>query len=162
LFKLTPLEAGAATYGITPFPAAIEIGRYIKDHTSDTDLIAVLGSEPEIYFYAARLSATGYIYMYSLMEDQPHAERMQWELIREIERSKPKYCIFTKIQFSWLVGPSSPRIIFDWFDAYVKEHYEQVGVIELYNSETLYFWDANASQHTPGSESHIVVYKRNS
>jgi hypothetical protein len=161
-FELTPLEAGAATYGTTPFPAAIEIGRYIKDHTSDTDRIAVLGSEPEIYFYSGRLSATGYIYMYSLMEDQPHAERMQQELIREIEQSKPKYCVFSKIQFSWLVGPSSPRIIFDWFEPYVKEQYEQVGFIELYNSETLYFWDAAAAQHAPGTESYLVVYKRKS
>jgi hypothetical protein len=161
-FKLSPLEASVATYGTTPFPAALEIGRYIKDHTSDTDRIAVLGSEPEIYFYAGRISATGYIYMYSLMEDQPHAAQMQQELIREIEQSKPKYCVFTKNQFSWLVGPSSPRIIFDWLEPYVKKHYEQVGVIELYHSEILYFWDADASQHTPGSESCLVVYKRKS
>ncbi|RII25018.1 MAG: hypothetical protein CXR31_15315 [Geobacter sp.] len=161
-FKLTPLEASAATYGTTPFPAAIEIGRYIKDHTSGTDRIAVLGSEPEIYFYARRLSATGYIYMYSLMEDQPHAERMQLELIRELEQSKPKYCVFTKIQFSWLVGPSSPRIIFDWFEKYAKEHYDQVGVIELHDSETRYFWDAEAARHTSGSGPHLAVYKRKS
>ncbi|GFE57827.1 glycosyltransferase family 39 protein [Geobacter sp. AOG1] len=161
-FKLTPLEASAATYGTTPFPAAIEIGRYIKDHTSGTDRIAVLGSEPEIYFYAGRLSATGYIYMYSLMEDQPHAERMQQELIREIEQSKPIYCVFTKNRFSWLGSPSSPRLIFSWFEPYAQEHYEQVGVIELYDSETRYFWDADAAQHTPGSESYLVVYKRKS
>ena len=161
-FKLSPLEASAATYGTTPFPAAIEIGRYIKDHTSETDRVAVLGSEPEIYFYAGRLSATGYIYMYSLMEDQPHAERMQKELIREIERSKPKYCVFARIQFSWLENPSSPQIIFNWFESYAKEQYEQVGVIELYDSDTLYFWDADAAHHTPGSNSHLVVYKRKS
>lgn len=161
-FEFTPLEASASTYGTTPFPAALEIGRYIKDHTSGTDRVAVLGSEPEIYFYAGRLSATGYIYMYSLMEDQPHAVRMQLELIREIELSKPKYCVFTKIQFSWLVRPSSSRIIFNWFEPYAKEHYDKVGVIELYNTETQYFWDANAAQHTPGTESYLVVYKRKS
>ena len=161
-FKLSPLEASAATYGTTPFPAAIEIGRYLQDHTSDTDRVAVLGSEPEIYFYARRLSATGYIYMYSLMEDQPHAERMQKELIREIELSKPKYCVFARINFSWLENPSSPRIIFDWFESYAKNQYEQVGVIELYDSETLYFWDADAAHRTPGSNSHLVVYKRKS
>jgi hypothetical protein len=161
-FKLTPLEASAATYGTNPFQAAIEIGRYIKDHTSDTDRIAVLGSEPEIYFYAGRQSATAYIYMYGLMEDQPHAERMQRELIREIELANPKYCVFTKIAFSWLEGPSSPRIIFDWFEPYVEEHYEKVGVIELNDSASLYFWDTDAAKHAPGSESYLVVYKRKS
>ena len=46
--------------------------------------MAVLGSEPEIYFLARRHSATGYIYTYGLMEAQPFARRMQDEMIREI------------------------------------------------------------------------------
>jgi hypothetical protein len=52
--------------------------------------IAVLGSEPEIYFYSRRRSATGYIYMYPLMETHPYAAQMQQELINEIEAGKPQ------------------------------------------------------------------------
>jgi hypothetical protein len=161
-FRLTPLEASSATYGTNPFSAALEIGRYINEHTTGSDRIAVLGSEPEIYFYAGRLSATGYIYMYSLMENQSHAERMQMEAIREIEASRPTYCVFANIQFSWLMGPSSPRIIFDWFETYAKDQYERVGIIDISNDTPIYMWEANAATYTPGSDSYLVVYKRKS
>jgi hypothetical protein len=161
-FRLTPLEASSATYGTSPFSAALEIGRYINEHTTGSDRIAVLGSEPEIYFYAGRLSATGYIYMYSLMENQPHAERMQMEAIREIEASRPKYCVFANIQFSWLTGPTSPRIIFDWFETYAKDQYERVGIIDIGNDTPIFMWEANAAHYTPGSDSYLVVYKRKS
>ena len=161
-FRLTPLEASSATYGTSPFSAALEIGRYINEHTAGSDRIAVLGSEPEIYFYAGRLSATGYIYMYSLMENQPHAERMQMEAIREIEASRPMYCVFANIQFSWLTGPTSPRIIFDWFETYAKDHYERVGIIDIGSDTPVVMWEANAARFAPGSDSYLVVYKRRS
>jgi len=51
--------------------------------------VAVIGSEPEIYFYAQRHSATGFIYTYSLMEEQRFALAMQKQMIREIEEAKP-------------------------------------------------------------------------
>jgi len=47
----------------------------------------VLGSEPQIYFYSGRRSATGYLYMYSLTEEQKYALRMQKEMIGEIEKT---------------------------------------------------------------------------
>jgi hypothetical protein len=140
--------------------AAPEIGRYLHDHTTDNDRIAVLGSEPEIYFYAGRLSATGHIYMYGLMEDQPQAERMQHELIREIEQSQPKYCIFNTMPFSWLRGPASPTIIFDWFEAYRKKYYEPVGIIDLYNNAPLFFWELDVARYSPTSDSYLIVYRR--
>jgi Dolichyl-phosphate-mannose-protein mannosyltransferase len=161
-FQLTPLEVSYSTYGKSPFPAAPEIGRYLREHTSGDDRIAVIGSEPEIYFYAGRVSATGHIYTYSLMEDQPHAERMQQELIREIERSRPKYCVFVDLQFSWLVRPSSPRLIFDWFEKYARDHYEQVGVIDLFDSASFFHWDADAAKRSAIADAGIVVYRRKS
>jgi hypothetical protein len=45
-------------------------GLYIRDHTQSDDRIAVLGSEPEAYFYARRRAATKYIYTYPLLARQ--------------------------------------------------------------------------------------------
>jgi len=50
--------------------------------------IAVLGSEPQIYFYAKRRSATGYIYTYPLMEPQPYSKQMATEFKQEVEGAK--------------------------------------------------------------------------
>lgn len=66
-FKATPAEACRMMYGLNPFPESIKIAEYIKAHTGKDNLIAVIGSEPQIYFYADRKSATGYLYTYGLM-----------------------------------------------------------------------------------------------
>src|SRR6185369_9064531 len=139
-FMLSPLEMSYATYGASPFPAALQVGDYLRNHTTDKDSIAVLGSEPEIYFYAGRRSATAHIYMYGLMEDQPFAEQMQQEMIRQIEQSRPKYCVLVNMQFSWLVGPNSRRTVLDWMDSYLKENYLQAGVTEVYDNASNSLW----------------------
>ena len=59
-FDLDPVAACRATYGGNPFPEAIKIADDIQHHTSpDEHRIAVLGSEPEIYFYSHRRSVSG-------------------------------------------------------------------------------------------------------
>ena len=82
LFSQTPRDLSRTRYGSNPFVESVEIARYIREKTVPRDRIAVLGSEPEIYFYAGRKSATGYIYTYPLMEPQPYASRMQDEMIQ--------------------------------------------------------------------------------
>ncbi|MBV9574624.1 MAG: glycosyltransferase family 39 protein, partial [Acidobacteriales bacterium] len=64
LFRVDPVTACRAVYGPNPFPEALEIANYIRSHSPPGSRLAVLGSEPEIPFYADRLSATGYIYTY--------------------------------------------------------------------------------------------------
>ena len=68
-----------------PFPETIKLAEYVRDHTDPSDTIAVGGSEPQIYFYSHRHSATGYIYPYPRMEAQTYARQMQSEMIHEIE-----------------------------------------------------------------------------
>ena len=90
-------------YGRNPFPESVPIARYLREHTAPGDRVAVVGSEPQIYFYAGRRSATGYIYTYPLMELQPYATAMQQAMIREIESADPRYVVFVRAVGSWLV-----------------------------------------------------------
>src|SRR5262249_22055964 len=76
LLRGSPGRATRAVYAVNPFPEAVVLGREIAARTKPGDRIAVLGSEPEILFYAGRRSATGYIYVYPLMEPQPYALAM--------------------------------------------------------------------------------------
>ena len=85
-FEASPVDACRIIYPESPFTESIRIADYLRQHTSPDDTIAVLGSEPQIYFYSSRHSATGYIYTYGLMEPQKYAQQMQQEMIREIER----------------------------------------------------------------------------
>jgi hypothetical protein len=142
-FTLHPsVELSRTVYGLNPFPEAIPVARYVKRHTSSDDRIAVFGSEPELFFYADRISATGHIYMYGMMEDQPFAEQIQREMIHDIETAQPKFLILTEVSSSWLVRPSSPRIIFDWLNTALSEKYEKVPATEYYDASMPGFrWD---------------------
>jgi hypothetical protein len=131
LFSIGARELSRSIYGHSPFNEAVDIGRYIRDHTDDNDRIAVLGSEPEIYFYADRKSTTGYIYTYALLEPQPFAKTMQDEMIREIERAYPKYLVFSWVDYSWMAKKDSDQSIIAWGKDYVHKCYDPVGVAEI-------------------------------
>ncbi len=159
LFKLTPAEASRAIYGLNPFPESLEISRFIQAHTKNDDKIAIIGSEPQIYFYSGRHSATGYIYMYALMEDHDFALQMQKEMIREIELNEPKFLVFVQIPTSWLMRSDSHKLIFEWFERYQANNYTLDGLVELHGDTTVYHWSPGV-KWPPSSSYWIVVLKR--
>jgi len=160
LFADTPHEASRAIYGSNPFPESVEIGRYIREHTSPSERIAVVGSEPQIYFYARRLAATGYVYTYALMEPQPYAAAMQRQMIREIEILDPRFVVYAKVFTSWLITPASDKTIFAWFDQYAKR-LDRVGVVDIVSPrETRYVWGPEAAGYTPRSDAWLAIYER--
>jgi len=160
-FSLSPLEASRATYGSNPFPEAVEIARYIREHSSPGDRIAVVGSEPEIYFYANRLSATGYLYMYGLTESHDNAQKMQRELVGEIEGASPAYLVLVNVGTSWLARGSSADALFDWCERYAGRFYDLVGVADIAdNGGTRYRWGKEAEGYHPGSDAFVTVFKR--
>ena len=160
LFTDTPHEASRAIYGSNPFPESVEIGRYIREHTTPGERIAVVGSEPQIYFYARRLAATGYVYTYALMEPQPYAAAMQRQMIREIEILDPRFVVYAKVFTSWLITPASDKTIFAWFDQYAKR-LDRVGVVDIVSPrETRYVWGPEAAGYTPRSDAWLAIYER--
>jgi hypothetical protein len=163
LFRYTPLEVSRTTYGANPFPEALEIANYIKNNSEPGELVAVLGSEPEIYFYAGRISATGHLYMYGLMENQKYASSMQTQMIREIEAARPKFVVVVNVAASWMVQKSSIRYVLDWGERYVANLYDLVGVIDIIDPVTTrYIWGEKTSGYTPVSETFVTVFKRKS
>lgn len=162
LFFLPPQEACRAVYGSNPFPEAVKIANYIKQHSSKETTIAVLGSEPEIAFYSNRRSATGHIYMYGLMEPHPYAVKMQQQMIQEIESANPEYLVVVNVLTSWLFHPQSNTLLFDWLGRYVEEM-ELVGLVEILSGkDTIYLWDIPDKKYHLQSHSFIMVYKRKS
>ena len=100
--KSTPDRFSRAVYGANPFPESVKIAEYLKNNTRPGDRVAVLGSEPQICFYAHRRSATEHIYMYGLMESQPLALHMQEEMIAQVEKSEPPFLVLVMVSTSWL------------------------------------------------------------
>jgi len=161
LFQMSPKAVSRSTYGFNPFPESLEIAKYIKKQTTKNDRIAVIGSEPQIYFYSQRRSATGYIYTYPLMQSHKYALKMQQDMIREIESVSPEILVFASISTSWNLNRKSKRLIFTWFEQYVQKYYEKVGVIDILSKEkTVYKWDKESKAYKPLSKYSLFVFKR--
>ena len=158
LLQLTPSQASRFTYGLNPFPESIELGDIIQKITQKEDRIAVLGSEPQIYFYSKRRAATGYVYMYPLMEQHNFAKQMQIEMVHEIEKSEPEILIFVNVYTSWLKYPNSHQYIFEWFNDY-KKYYRTLGLIELRMDKTFYHWIPDLDW-PPKSSTWLLIMKR--
>jgi hypothetical protein len=158
-FKMSPERVVRHEYGGNPFPEAIEFGKYISAHSEPEARVAVLGSEPEIYFYAQRHSATGYIYTYGLMEEQKFASQMQQEMMDEIEKAKPEYLVKVMVPASWLRKANSDTAILYWTEKYIADNYRIVGVADI-ALETTYRWDDAAEGYRPVSKYSVYLYKR--
>jgi len=160
LFRMAPQAISRSIYQANPFVEAPEIARYLGENTTPNDRIAVFGSEPEIYFHADRMSATGYIYTYPLMEPQAYAARMQDEMISEVERAEPKYLVRVLIDASWATRPTSHRRIFDWLDRYAERCYEVTGVVDIGERSTTIRWDEDVVGYRPQNSTLVVIYRR--
>jgi hypothetical protein len=157
----SPQEACRYVYGSNPFPEAVGVGNYIREHSPPDARVAVLGSEPEIYFYAHRLSATGYIYTYPLVEEQEYGSVMQAEMIKEIEVVKPEIFVYMLMHESWLTQAHADQNIFLWTDSYTKTHYTLEGIADGGNHE-VYRWGPGAVDYRPRRPEVILVYRRHS
>jgi hypothetical protein len=159
-FAVSPNQACGLIFPDNPFLESVRIGTYLREHTEPGDTIAVLGSEPEIYFYSHRHSATGYIYTYGLMEPQKYAQQMQEEMIREIEAVRPKYLLSVAMDYSWLRRPDSAGAIFNWANDYMAQNYTAAGFVNITPTKTDYFF-GDVPQSVETLKNYILIYRRN-
>ena len=161
LFAISTTHISRLFYDGNPFPEAIEIGKYIKEHSGPNDKIAVLGSEPEIFFYADRLSATSFIYTYPLMETHEFAHQMQTQMIREIETAKPEWLVFVHIQTSWLMSPDSNLEILKWSSDYARNFYRVTGILEIFpDRSATVSWGDKATDHKLNHKNWVGIFRR--
>jgi hypothetical protein len=159
-FRLSPVEVSHTIYAGNPFPEAIKVADYIRDHTDSSDTIAVAGSEPQIYFYSHRHSATGYIYTYPLMEAQTYAHQMQSEMIHEIESARPKYLISITMSLSWLRLPRSETLILEWAQRYTADNYVPVGFVNIIAPDRVEYYFDKIPEKVPELGEFILIYQR--
>lgn len=164
-FQLSPVEVCDRLYqspfARNPFVESLTVGRYILEHSGKNARVAVLGSEPQIYFYAQRHSATGYIYTYDLTELQPHASEMQREMIREIESAAPEFLVDVTFQNSWNFQKNSDHTILNWFTPYAARFYKKVEIVGVRSDgQPVACEDRAAENFDVSLGEYLVVYKR--
>jgi hypothetical protein len=160
LFELDPASAARAIYPGNPLVESLELAHYIADHTQPDDRICVFGSEPQIYFYAHRRGATGYIYTYPLMEPHALAGKMQDEMIAEIEAARPKFLLKVNVAKSWLMRPTSDKRLFTWAERYLAQGYTVIGAVKLKSKGGEFVWGDAARAIGEQLPDLLLLYER--
>lgn len=145
LFELDPAAASQKIYAANPFAEALAVAKTVRASTTETDTLAVFGSEPEIYFLSGRHSATSYIYMYDLIKTQPYQLRMRNEMMRQIESAHPRVVIYVDdwASWGWRCGQEHDEF-FTWMDNYIHQNYEPVEQMQI-NAQPAHRWGDAAS-----------------
>ena len=100
--------------------------------------------------------------MYSLMERQPLARRMQEEMIRQVEAAKPPYIVFVDVNTSWL-PMNDEKLVFTWLVGYLSTEYRRVGVVDIRrDGPSQYRWDNEAEGYHRSPGRSVTVYRRRS
>lgn len=160
LYQLPPERVIRKLLAENPFPEAPEVARYLAAHTRPDERIAVLGSEPEILYLAQRRSATGFIYMYEAVGPGPHAAALQEQLIAELEAARPAYLVMVALQVSWLPYPGAPTRLLDWAQAWRERDYERVGLVDIDEQQSRFYWDEASQGRRPARNFYLTVWRR--
>jgi len=161
LFIRSPYEVARSIYGLNPFPEAVEVARFLREQARPGDTVAVIGSEPQIYFYSRLPAATSYIYMYPLMEPHAFAHEMQQQMIAQLERARPSFLVLVNVDTSWTRRPESSTAVMEWAEKAVNEDYEPVGLAEMEEGRaTRYEWGDAARTASPGTPYYVAVFRR--
>jgi 4-amino-4-deoxy-L-arabinose transferase-like glycosyltransferase len=159
-FLMNPSAVFASSYQDSPFVATVQVADYVKAHTAPTDRIAVIGSEPEIYFYAQRHGATGYLYMYSLIVRQKYTARMREEFLNELKTNRPEYVVYVDVWDSWgerNVAQAEPFLA--QLQKYMDNGFMREGVADI-GVTTHYTWGPAAQDYRPHSSRVVYVLRR--
>jgi hypothetical protein len=141
---------------LNPFVEAPLVGEHVAALTAPDDYVYVAGTEPEILYYAKRLCPARINGVYGLMMENPLAKVYQQEVIGDLERRPPRVIVWARAQFSWVVQPSSPPLIFNYFDKLLKTRYRLVG--GAIRRGTTAYWQEPLRQESMGNCT-IKVYE---
>ncbi|HXG37443.1 MAG TPA: hypothetical protein VNL36_01590, partial [Bacteroidota bacterium] len=161
LFEFTPSYIARVVFGSNPFAESLPVAQFLKERSSPTDKIAVIGSEPQIYFYSQRRAATGYLYHYPLIERQPYAVEMREEMIRQIERASPRFLVYPQILPTWYKKHEGMVAIDDWFTTFTEQQYELVARLEYGASVSpRLITDQDSLQQPPTTITWLSIFER--
>jgi len=162
LFTLPPRNVSILAYGATLFAdASHAIAGYIQQNSTSADTVAVLGSEPQIYFYAQRRAATRFIHMYSLTDGNPYALSMWNSMLDEVQATMPKFIVVSYEKNSWLLETAQIKEALAPLAPLLERDYQLVGRISMSMwGEMRAAWGADAAIVQPLTYSPAVVLQR--
>jgi hypothetical protein len=148
-------------YGLDFFNATRIAGEFIAANSKRDSKVAIFGAEPEIWFYSKRLAASGYLYVYPLLENQRFAPSMRKQFYEEIKNSRPDILVYTSNEGTWYAGESAAKEIYNWYRQYRDSSFKRIALIDMpWSGPSQYYFNEDTSVHPVNEENYIEIYRR--
>lgn len=118
-------------YGANPFPESPSVAQFIAERCGRGDTLFILGSEPQIAYYAGRTSASRYIITYPLWKNFPDTRDRQRSVLEEIAKNHPAFILSINVPQSQRISPDCPMILPNGVATLLAHEYELVAGIPL-------------------------------
>jgi Dolichyl-phosphate-mannose-protein mannosyltransferase len=120
-FSYTPADAVRTIYPGNFFAEMPEFAARIAQVTSSEQRVFVFGAEPELLFYAQRVSATRYIFLFPLYGPYRNARQKQTAAADEIQRASPAAAVY--VPNDLFFNPGSDQYFTDWSFSYMQQNF---------------------------------------
>src|SRR5205814_3731668 len=120
-FSYTPADAVRTIYPGNFFAEMPEFAARIAQVTSPEQRVFVFGAEPELLFYAQRVSATRYIFLFPLYGPYRNAREKQMAATDEIQRASPAAAVYVPNDLFFNSG--SDQYFTDWSLSYLQQNF---------------------------------------
>ncbi|HPQ68659.1 MAG TPA: hypothetical protein PKW95_05990 [bacterium] len=118
LFAAGP-QLSRILYGLNPFMEGEEIGRYLREHTWPEESIFIAGTEGQFLYHAQRKSATKFVFTYPLGTTHRRAWQWQQDVLREVERNRPRYIVIVRLGSSMILEKDAPKLLLEKLETIV-------------------------------------------
>ncbi|MBD3272659.1 MAG: phospholipid carrier-dependent glycosyltransferase [Elusimicrobia bacterium] len=155
-------EISRRIYGANPFVESPTIADYIAKTTPVDETIFVMGSEPQIYFYAKRKNPTRHLFFYPLTAQYGTPRAFQEDVVKAVQKARPFYIIMINLQTSLYASePSTDRYVFDELGRMIEADYRFNGYVLIGRTESLYMFDVDQVDPRHARERiPITIFKR--
>ena len=148
-------------YGLDYFNAAKKTSAFIAEHSKPDSRIAIFGAEPEVWFYSKRIAASGYLYVYPLLENHKFAAQMRQQFYKEIQESKPDILLYTSNEGTWYANENIHQEIYNWYKAYRDSRFKRIGIVDMpFDGPTAYHWSEDTTLQPANPENYFEIFQR--
>jgi 4-amino-4-deoxy-L-arabinose transferase-like glycosyltransferase len=90
---------------------ARQAAQYLAEHTSPDESILIIGSEPEIYYYANRRACTRLVFVYPMTGEYSYAAQLREEFEKDLIIQHPRYVLFVNNGASLMEDPEQRPVL---------------------------------------------------
>jgi hypothetical protein len=120
--KGNPDGASRKIYPGSHCPEMREMAKRLAEVTKPEDRVYVFGAEAETLFYARRVSATRYIFLFPLYGPYRDAREKQMATAEEIAANKPAALLYLPNSLFFVKG--TEQFLTQWTQAYMKDNFK--------------------------------------